>query len=148
MSRVYFAAPLFSEGEKIFNERVVDVLEKAGYEVFLPQRDGIVAAEMMGKTHEEIVDIVFTKDISELKKSDILLFLLDGRVPDDGGCVELGLAYAYGKRCYAVTTDVRAFQKNLPINPMLEGCFIKIFADTSGDILIENLKNYLKNNEL
>lgn len=148
MSRIYFAAPLFCAGEKAFNEKVVNVLEKAGYEVFLPQRDGVNAALLAGKTREELVKIVFAKDLSELKKSDVLLFVLDGRSPDEGACVELGLSYALGKRCYGVSTDVRAFEQNLPVNPMLEGCFIRIFFDPDEARLLDILEKYLRDNEL
>lgn len=37
---------------------------------------------------------VFELDRDWVFKSDILLFLLDGRVPDEGAALELGLAYA------------------------------------------------------
>lgn len=39
--RVYFAGPLFSEAERVFNLRLAEKLEAKGYQVFLPQRDGI-----------------------------------------------------------------------------------------------------------
>ena len=50
--RIYFAGPMFSQGEKDFNLKLVKVLEDHGYEVFLPQRDGIEAALLEGKTAE------------------------------------------------------------------------------------------------
>ena len=58
----------------------------------------------------------------------VLVMVLDGRVPDEGACVELGIAYALGKPCYGIRTDVRAAERGLDINPMLTGCFIKIFS--------------------
>ncbi len=42
--KVYFASPLFSQCEKDFNLKLTEILEKHGYEVFLPQRDGYLAA--------------------------------------------------------------------------------------------------------
>jgi len=39
--KVYFAAPLFSQAEKEFNQNLTDLIEKSGFSVFLPQRDGI-----------------------------------------------------------------------------------------------------------
>jgi len=39
--RVYFAAPLFNEAERAYNESVVGMLEDAGHDIFLPQRDGV-----------------------------------------------------------------------------------------------------------
>lgn len=148
MSRIYFAGPLFNAGEQSFNERITDILENAGYDVFLPQRDGIVAASLVGKTADEIADMVFKKDVGEVRNSDILLFVLDGRVPDEGACVELGIAYALGKRCYGIRTDVRAFELNMPINLMLSECFEKIFDNPDEDALIDEFCEYLKRNKL
>jgi len=39
--RVYFAGPLFCEAERVFNLRLAEKLEAKGYQVFLPQRDGV-----------------------------------------------------------------------------------------------------------
>ena len=39
--RIYFAGPLFCEAERAFNLLLVEKLEAEGYQVFLPQRDGI-----------------------------------------------------------------------------------------------------------
>jgi nucleoside 2-deoxyribosyltransferase len=38
--RIYFAAPLFSQAERQFNEHLTQHLEARGFTVFLPQRDG------------------------------------------------------------------------------------------------------------
>jgi nucleoside 2-deoxyribosyltransferase len=38
---VYFAAPLFSQAERQFNQSLTEKLELIGYQVFLPQRDGV-----------------------------------------------------------------------------------------------------------
>ena len=54
--KVYFAAPLFSEAEREYNLMLAELLEEYGYEVFLPQRDGLLATELEGKTGEEIFD--------------------------------------------------------------------------------------------
>ena len=98
--RVYFAGPLFNEAERAYNLKIVEILEAHGYEVFLPQRDGLLAPELEGKTEAEKIDMIFTKDTDEVLKADILFMMLDGRVPDEGACIELGIAYASGKRCY------------------------------------------------
>lgn len=74
--------------------------------------------------------------------------LIDGRVPDEGACIELGIAYAQGKRCYGLKTDTRTIQLDLDNNPMIEGCFIRYFKNYSGDKLIEELEQYLSENDL
>ena len=146
--KVYFAAPLFSQGEKDYNLLLTKVLEDHGYEVFLPQRDGYLAAELAGKTEEELTQLIFEKDFSEVMKADIVFMLLDGRIPDEGACVELGIAYANGKRCYGFKTDARSVEINMDLNPMIAGCFIKLFKNFDGDALIEELEQYLSGNEL
>lgn len=146
--RVYFAAPMFSHSEKKFNERLTNVLEDNGYEVFLPQRDGIEAALLEGKTEEELTQMIFDLDHSEVLKADIIFIVLDGRAPDEGACVELGIGYASGKRCYGVKTDTRSVESNMDVNPMITGCLIELFKDYDGDSLIKTLEQYLSENEL
>ena len=146
--KVYFAAPLFCQGEKDFNLKMTELLEDHGYEVFLPQRDGYLAAELEGLTEEELTEKIFEKDFSEVQKADILFMNLDGRVPDEGACVELGIAYASGKRCYGFKTDSRSVEINMDLNPMIAGCFTKIFKNSDGDELIREIEEYLAKNEL
>ena len=141
---VYFAAPLFNQGEKDYNLVLTKLLEDHGYQVFLPQRDGYLAAELTGKTEEELTEMIFDK----VMKADICFVNLDGRAPDEGACVELGIAYANGKKCYAVKTDARSVEYGMDINPMITGCCTKVFKNLDGDKLIEELDQYLSENEL
>ena len=76
------------------------------------------------------------------------IMLLDGRVPDEGACVELGIGYANQKRCYGIKTDTRSIEIDLDLNPMISECFIRIFKDFDGDKLIGQLEQYLEENEL
>ena len=148
VKRVYFAGPMFCQSEKDFNLKLAQVLEEYGYEVFLPQRDGIEAALLEGKSEEELVEMIFEKDVSEILKADVVFMVLDGRVPDEGACVELGIAYGCGKRCYGVMTDTRSVERGLDLNPMISGCMIQIFKNYDGEQLKEELKQYLLQNEL
>ena len=117
---------MFCAAEKTFNEEVTELLESSGYSVFLPQRDGteVLTDDM---TEEQKALAIFDADRSEIEKADALVMVLDGRVPDEGACVELGIAYALGKPCYGVRTDVRAAERGMDVNPMLTGCFRRIF---------------------
>lgn len=128
MKKVYFAAPLFNEAEKAFNVQLAAVLEEAGYEVFLPQRDGFEAAMLFDLTQAQKSKMIFDLDIGALEKADVLFMVLDGRIPDEGACVELGYAFAKGKPCYAIKTDVRAAELDLELNPMLAECFRTILS--------------------
>ena len=145
---VYFAAPLFNQAEKDYNLKITHVLENHGYDVFLPQRDGIEGATLKGKTEQELIDIIFPLDVEHVRGTDILFMNLDGRVPDEGACVELGMAYAMGKRCYGFKTDTHAAESGMDLNPMISGCMAKIFKNIDGDKLIDEIENYLDNNQL
>ena len=146
-SSIYFAAPLFSQAERDYNIVITKILEDHGYIVFLPQRDGFLASELENKTEKEKTEMIFKKDVNAILKSDILFMVLDGRVPDEGACVELGIAYANGKKCYGIKTDSRTAEMDLDLNPMIEGCFIKIFKDYDGGKVIEALNQYLAEND-
>jgi nucleoside 2-deoxyribosyltransferase len=146
--KVYFAGPMFNQAEKEFNLRITKVLEEYGYQVFLPQRDGIEAALLKGKTEEELTKMIFALDETQVRNADIVFMNIDGRVPDEGAAVELGIAYGIGKRCYGVKTDTRAVEFGLEMNPMISGCMLKLFKNYDGDKVIEEIKQYLSKNAL
>ena len=92
--------------------------------------------------------MIFSLDAGEVCKADILFMNLDGRVPDEGACVELGIAYANGRRCYGFKTDTRSVEAGMDLNPMISGCMTRIFKNYDGDMLIEEIKEYLSENDL
>lgn len=122
IKKVYIAGPLFSHAELEFNEKVDTYLRNLGFETFLPQRDGYLLANLMAQysSKQEAIDVIFYKDIEEIKNCDIVLFVLDGRVPDEGACVEVGLAYAYAKECIGFKSDSRSLMGDMD-NPLLLG---------------------------
>ncbi len=150
---IYFAGPLFKKAEKYFNQQLTKKLETAGFEVFLPQRDGVTGDKppYNKMTREERRKAMFALDQEKIFEADIFLFVLDGRVPDEGACVELGIAYCQKilkrkrKLLIGFKTDSRAIQIATDLNPM-----IKVPLDyiaTNENKLIEFLKNYYKKNE-
>ena len=145
---VYFAGPMFNYEEKSFNLRLTNLLEEFGYKVFLPQRDGIEAALLEGKTEQELIDMIFPLDVQNVLNADIIFMNCDGRVPDEGACVELGIGYQAGKRCYGFKTDTRSVEKEMDLNPMIAGAMIKIFQNYDGEKLVEEIREYLTNNTL
>ena len=133
-SHIYFAGPLFSEAEKEFNQKLTEKLEHISFQVFLPQRDGVernkAPFNKLSKTKRRLV--LFKLDITKVSESDIFLFILDGRVPDEGACVELGIAwslktYQHQNKLIAGlrTGNPDAFYKT-GLNPMLRACFDKL----------------------
>ncbi len=120
--RIYIAGPLFSHAELRFNEQVNEFIEKKGYTTFFPQRDGKKLADLLHnkESKEKSIKLIFDLDVDEIKKADILIFILDGRVPDEGACVELGIAYALNKNCIGIKTDSRYLMDNMD-NPLILG---------------------------
>ena len=102
-------------------------LEAIGFEVFLPQRDGVERDRppYYTMTPEERRHAMFHLDRSRILDSDVFLFVLDGRVPDEGACVELGIAYCQkylqnGKKLLVgLHTDTRAAFIGGRLNPMV-----------------------------
>jgi nucleoside 2-deoxyribosyltransferase len=125
--RLYFAAPLFFQPERHFNERLTQRLEAQGLTVYLPQRDGAEkdAPAYNAMTPEERGRAIFHLDKEHIFACDIFLVLLDGRIPDEGVCVELGLAYCQRelqskkKALIGLQTNNRAAFSGSHLNPMI-----------------------------
>ena len=143
---VYIGAPLFNEMERERNRKVKEFLEHLGFDTYLPQEKAGVSFDFVQKGFDknQVRRKIFNSDIEGIRVCDIFLCLLDGRVPDEGTCVELGIAYALGKECIAYKTDTRAMDKNGD-NLVIEGCIkSRIYSTLSelGDALLE-LNNLL-----
>ena len=133
MARIYLAAPLFCKSELDFNEHLAHMLVKNGHEVFLPQ-ENTPAIDLSPETGKAGRRAVFLSDISAIDDCDILLLVMDGRVPDEGACFELGYAYARGKTCVGLKTDVRTSELGGD-NMMLEGALSFGIARTVDELL-------------
>ncbi len=144
---IYISAPLFNEMEIRFNENVSKFLEERGFSTYLPQRDG-GEDEMLLKDPKlwpEISKRVFERDVNALKDSSALLMIMDGRVPDEGACVELGMAYAYGKICIGFQTDTRSFatgQNNLMLDHSFSYSIVRNWNEL--DKLLVKIKGDIK----
>jgi nucleoside 2-deoxyribosyltransferase len=133
--RIYVAGPLFSQAELEYNEKLNDFLLKKGFCTFLPQKDGYELSDLVKESNpQDASTLIFNYDLDELKKSDILVFIMDGRVPDEGACVEVGIAYALGKECYGLKTDTRSFIHSLD-NPMIIGALKNRIAHSFDSLL-------------
>lgn len=141
--KIYIASPLFSEAEKHFNIKLNDFLKYLGHKTYLPQKDGGVAFELIKKDRDKkkIRNRIFFNDIEQIKKCDAMICALDGRSVDEGVCVELGIAYALGKKCIGYKTDTRSLDK-YGNNLMIDGCLIKIVASEPAlNLVLKEINN-------
>ena len=145
---IYFAGPLFSHAERVFNLRLTERLERANYEVFLPQRDGVERDQPPydQMKADERRRAMLELDKGKIFESDVFLFVLDGRVPDEGACVELGLAHAHKelqgtkKLLVGLQTDSRAAFVGSKLNPMLRVPIERVVE--AEDELVKVLEDY------
>lgn len=128
----YIAGPLFNEGERWFDERICDVVEAAGFETFLPHRDG-PPEPATGRDPEAI----FRADLENLELADLVVANLNGVTSDDGTAWELGYAYARGKHLVGVYTDMRLTFPGEVVNLMM-GCSVNRMTRS-----LEELEGYL-----
>ena len=129
--KIYIAAPLFNEMELERNRQIKDLLQKLDFETYLPQEDGGISYDVikLGGDITKTRKNIFDNDVEEIKRCDIILCILDGRIPDEGLCIELGIAYMLNKICIGYLTDQRSLDK-YGMSLMIEGCLEKICHST------------------
>jgi len=137
--KIYIAGPLFNDMEIERNNRISELIEVEGFETYLPQRDGGLFYDLQKKGYSDSVikQRIFKTDYQAILSCDVILCLLDGRVLDEGMCIELGIAFALRKHCIGYKTDFRS-QDLFGNNIMLEGTLSKIFSNQRE--LVEHLK--------
>jgi nucleoside 2-deoxyribosyltransferase len=149
--KIYFAAPLFTQGEWQWNKNLAREIEKldSGLEVILPQND----AEPMLKGKVEFDPCaLFKNNVEKIDSADVVLAIFDQADPDSGTSWECG--YAYKKLpVIGLRTDIRGGgDSSSNVNLMLLfGCkeYINIPMDKIDDLsfiakeIIEKIKGIL-----
>jgi nucleoside 2-deoxyribosyltransferase len=108
--KLYFAGPLFSTPQRMWNAEVTAALRAAGHETFLPQE------QEPGRDAKGI----FAADVSGIDAAEGLVAIMDGLDPDSGTCWEVGYAYGTKKPIVLVRTDIRSVAGSAgEYNPML-----------------------------
>lgn len=129
--RIYCAGPLFNEPEKREMAEISAMLEGAGYETFLPQRDGLELSRLQPELSAFVGDsaqaaslvdrAIFSLDAYKLLGwAHGVVVNLNGRVPDEGTVVEAALGWHSGKAVVLYKRDERA-PFSARDNPMLTG---------------------------
>ncbi len=117
--RIYCSGPLFCAEEIGGMSAIAKVLEDAGFQTFLPHRDGMEAYVLrfsnssfpstVSGIRTRIDYAIFSLDAYELiERCSAVVCNLNGRVPDEGMIVEATLAYAAGKPLVFFKDDLRA----------------------------------------
>lgn len=136
--RIYFAAPLFSQAERNYNEAVCQRLEDDGHSVFLPQRDGIEGLDAVFErdgieTHDDAMREISSTNRSAVLDADVVVAVLDGLATDEGVAVEMTIAHENDIPVLALDTDLRVFADGEPHNAMIFGLAEQI-VDTPADL--------------
>lgn len=119
MKTVYCSGALFNPEEVSAMEEIAGVLERAGYATYLPHRDG-VEAFVLNSVNKPLANLLvfrpitrflskatFALDIFKILECDCFVFNMNGSVPDEGGVVETGVAFAAGKPTVIYRNDAR-----------------------------------------
>ena len=136
--RVYCSGPLFCTEEVREMADIAGVLEKAGYETFLPHRDGLEA--FMMKSGKDLLTrllmltpvarwvnrAAFALDIFQvIEGCDYFVFNMNGRVPDEGGVVETAVAFGSGKPLVIYKSDHRSLAGGFD-DPTISGAVLAL----------------------
>ncbi len=146
--KLYIAGPYYSRAEKKFNADLAKKLAVLGYDVFLPQRDGVIKGiECLEDADDKTRRIeMFELNTKNVMESGVFVYVLDGRVPDEGAAVELGMVYAKKQEkgndilLVGYRTDNRVAFLGSKLNPMLRGALDFITGHEKE--LIDYLKSY------
>ena len=116
---VYCSGALFCPEEVKAMEEIARTLEDAGYSTYLPHRDG-VEAFVLNAVNNPLANLLvfrpiirflsratFALDIFQVLSCDYFVFNMNGTVPDEGGVVETGVAFAAGKPVVIYHNDMR-----------------------------------------
>ena len=129
--KVYCAGPLFNQSERDEMTQIADTLEDAGFQVYLPHRDGmefrLIMEIFVRKGWSQPVaaaflhSAIFALDIYQLViDCDAVVWNLNGRTPDEGAVSESAIAWTLGKPLVAYSDDVRSLIAGR-VNPLLVG---------------------------
>lgn len=133
MPRVYCAGPLFNVKEQEEMQELAEAFEGAGFDTFLPQRDGLelsACTETLvekgmspGVAADRVSKAIFALDVYQvLEGSDAIVVNLNGRVPDEGAVSEAAIAWCYGKPVVGYKADRRSVFHGQD-NPLVAGLF-------------------------
>lgn len=132
---IYIAAPLFSEMERNYIDKLVykfsqelnlDELE----DFYVPHRDN---------EYNDFESNIYSKNLEYLDHCDIMIALLDGKDVDSGTAFEIGYFEAQNKIVLGLLLDKRSYDENGDLNSKLN---TMIFGSLDyGNLVFNNIDN-------
>lgn len=147
--KVYLASPYgFTDSGRYFMEKhVIPTLKKHSLEILNPWEYSNILSkrteEISSKRIEKQIDLWknLNKDIASsnenmIKKSEIVIAVLDGSDLDSGVAVEIGIGYALGKMIIGYRSDFRIMGDNVGAKVNLQ---VEYSIYNSGGEIVTNL---------
>lgn len=144
LDKVYCAGPLFNQIERDEMVQIADLLSDAGFEPFVPHRDGMEFALVhpylvqqgydptaVGQLLHEAVFALDTYQV--IMGCGSLVCNLNGRVPDEGAVSETAMAWTLGKPLVLYKDDCRSKVAGRD-NPLVVGMTDFEVTNSLGDI--------------
>jgi nucleoside 2-deoxyribosyltransferase len=116
--KIYLAGPLFTSGERRWNDWLASALTRDGFLVILPQAEAARHISSAGVDYAGI----FTTCLEGVRSANIVLAMFDGVDVDSGTAFECGYAYSKGIPIVGVRTDLRSGGEECGVNAMLSKC--------------------------
>ncbi len=107
---LYWAGPLFTQAERIWNRRCAEALRNKGYLVILPQDEATSFVTSVGIDARGIAEHCYRQSV----ECDVMVVVLDGADSDSGASVEAGIKICHRRmansesKIIGIRTDFRA----------------------------------------
>jgi len=131
---IYIAAPLFSEMERDYIDKIVDIISKKlnlnqQNDFFIPHRNNEYTWESK----------IYQTNIENLNQCDMMIAILDGKDVDSGTAFEIGYFTSQDKPIFGLLTDKRSYNEdgnlNLKLNIMILESLNLHISDNINDLI-------------
>lgn len=139
--KIYFAGPLFTPGDLMWNQQIVRRIEALGFEVYLPQEAVLI---------DEASTLEDRKNAQEwdnlaIDNCDLMIAILHGTDIDSGTACEIGRAGYQKKWILGHMEDCRCFARNEQVNTYVEQFISEMSYDETN--LMNQLRDFLNDFE-
>jgi len=133
MSKIYIAGALFSPFERANLEKIDSLCKELEFTTYLPHKDGGLFVREGNNSSS-----FFIADRDNIDTSKIIIAILNGTDIDSGTSWEIGYGYSKQKIIIGYLEDIRIFNLNKQLNPMILNSLNQIAYN------LESLREILK----